>query len=505
MRLGPLPSSQPSDGPPPSAVRTIPVIVAPAPESGSLPDAARTSAVQKKTPVAADDPDSAPTVPASRQAERATPPAAIVQPAPSASISVVPAPAPASSIVVAVSRFLTSLSDALSGNTVPADAALGMMSETVRRGRFAPTALASPSAATTTTSVTTAVEAERMGLSGPGRIVSDRTASSGSALAITGTSTVSATINVPTATTGLVIRAKASTGAPNLTLAIDGVAVTTLMVPNTGWADLTFAGVVPAGSHKISVASTTATSTYTLYLDKISTMKGPIVDEFTGKSGSAPRDALWGVRSGSGFDSGIASYAANNVFLDGQSHLVIQAVRGKNGTYSSGWVWSKNDVSYGYGTITARIKMPKGQGIWPAFWLVGADSDTVGWPACGEIDVVELPSTTTTMYSTVHGPIAGTTSTQQAQIISTLPDLSTDYHNYWVRHLPDEITFGIDNQTLGTMTPASLQPGETWVYNRPTYIMLNVAVGGPWAGSPDNTTIFPAKMLVDSVRWDPPA
>jgi beta-glucanase (GH16 family) len=363
----------------------------------------------------------------------------------------------------------------------------------------------SPSAATTTTSVTTAVEAERMGLSGPGRIVSDRTASSGSALAITGTSTVSATINVPTATTGLVIRAKASTGAPNLTLAIDGVAVTTLMVPNTGWADLTFAGVVPAGSHKISVASTTATSTYTLYLDKISTMKGPIVDEFTGKSGSAPRDALWGVRSGSGFDSGIASYAANNVFLDGQSHLVIQAVRGKNGTYSSGWVWSKNDVSYGYGTITARIKMPKGQGIWPAFWLVGADSDTVGWPACGEIDVVELPSTTTTMYSTVHGPIAGTTSTQQAQIISTLPDLSTDYHNYWVRHLPDEITFGIDNQTLGTMTPASLQPGETWVYNRPTYIMLNVAVGGPWAGSPDNTTIFPAKMLVDSVRWDPPA
>ena len=104
-----------------------------------------------------------------------------------------------------------------------------------------------------------------------------------------------------------------------------------------------------------------------------------------------------------------------------------------------------------------------------------------------------------------HGPIAGTTNTQQAQIISTLPFLSTDYHNYWVRHLPNEITFGIDNQTLGTMTPDSLAPGETWVYNRPMYICLNVAVGGAWAGAPNSTTPFPAKMMVESVRWDPPA
>ena len=184
---------------------------------------------------------------------------------------------------------------------------------------------------------------------------------------------------------------------------------------------------------------------------------------------------------------------------------MIQATRGRNGKYTSGWVWSKNDVSYGYGTITARVKVPKGQGIWPAFFLLGADSDTIGWPASGEIDVFELPSTTTTVYSTLHGPIAGTNATEQVQIVSTLPDLSTDYHNYWVRHLPDEITFGIDGQTLGTLTPASLAPGETWVYNRPMYVNLNVAVGGSWAGAPTKSTPFPAKMLVDSVRWDPPS
>ena len=210
------------------------------------------------------------------------------------------------------------------------------------------------------------------------------------------------------------------------------------------------------------------------------------------------------MRNGSGFDAGIQSYAPSNVFLDGRGNLVIQAVRGKTpGTYSSGWAWSKNDVSYGYGTITARIKMPKGQGLWPAFWLMGADSDTVGWPASGEIDIVELPSTTTKVYSTLHGPIAGTTATQQAQIVTTLPDLSTDYHNYWVRRLPNEITFGIDDRTLGTMTPDSLGPGETWVYNRPMYVNLNVAVGGSWAGLPNSSTVFPAQMLVDWVHIFP--
>lgn len=193
---------------------------------------------------------------------------------------------------------------------------------------------------------------------------------------------------------------------------------------------------------------------------------------------------------------------ASNATLDGQGNLVLQATRNKNGTYNSGWVWSKNNMSFGYGTITARIKMPKGQGLWPAFWLMGADSDTVGWPQSGEIDIVELPSTTTAIYSALHGPITGNNGTQQAQIISQVPDVSTGYHNYWVRHLENEITFGYDDYTLGTLTPESLGPGETWVYNRPMYAILNLGVGGPWAGAPNSSTLFPAKMIVDSVRWD---
>lgn len=238
-----------------------------------------------------------------------------------------------------------------------------------------------------------------------------------------------------------------------------------------------------------------------LYLQLTTT--GPNGDEFHGRNGSAPDSDIWNVRSGTGWDVGIQNYTGNNAYLDGQGHLVILAVKGENGTYTSGRVESLR--SFGYGTITARIKVPKGQGIWPAFWLEGVEGEDIEWPQSGEIDVMELPSTTTTLYSTLHGPIAGSASTEQVQIISNLPDLSTDYHNYWVRHLENEVTFGVDDRTLGTVTPASLSPKETWVYNRPMTVILNVAVGGPWAGAPNGSTHFPATMLVDSVRWDPPA
>lgn len=274
---------------------------------------------------------------------------------------------------------------------------------------------------------------------------------------------------------------------------------------STSWTNYTITGVIPAGSHVLALSSSTATSTGPLFIDKVTTATGSIGDDFIGKSGSAPDKAIWTPKIGSGWDSGVETYSPSNAVLDGQGHLVLQATRSGTGAYTSGWVESKNNMSFGYGTITARMKVPKGQGIWPAFWLKGADEDTTAWPTSGEIDVVELPSTTTTMYSTLHGPITGTTSTQQAQIISNLPDLSTDYHNYWVRHLPNEITFGVDSVTLGTMTPDSLPAGATWVYNRPMQVILNVAVGGSWAGAPDSTTPATSPMLVDYVRWDPPA
>ena len=338
-----------------------------------------------------------------------------------------------------------------------------------------------------------------------GRIVTDSTASGGLALALTSTATASTTVTLPYSTE-LVIRTKATlnNGAPTMKLSIDGVPVTTVVVNSTAWSDYTVTGVIPAGTHVISLGSSNATLRRSLYIDKMTSMSGSLVEEFSGAVGTAPNTSSWTPKTGSGWDSGVEAYTPKNVTLDGQGHLVIQALKTRTG-YTSGWIESKNKVSYGYGTITARIKVPKGQGLWPAFWLKGADEDTVAWPKSGEIDIAEMPSTTTAIYSTLHGPISGTTNTQQVQLVSAVPDLSADYHNYWVRHLENEITFGVDDQILGTLTPQSLPAGATWVYNRPMQAILSLAVGGSWAGAPNSSTPFPSSMAVDWVRWDPPA
>lgn len=440
--------------------------------------------------------------------------AVAVPPVP-APVVVVSPPIATASLVTTFGKVLSSLSDVLSGptRTVPADAVLALILGTpqrqranglqlLRSGSAAPVA-----AATTTGTTTTTVEAERMTVapSTAGSVIYDRSASRGYALKLTANGTASRTVTLP-ASTALTIRAKTNSGAtPNMTLTVDGVPVTTVVVSSASWTNYTITGVIPAGSHVLALSSSTATSTGPLFIDKITTATGSIGDDFIGKSGSAPDKSIWTAKVGSGWDSGIETYSPSNAFLDGYGNFVLQATRSSTGAYTSGWVESKNKMSFGYGTITARMKVPKGKGIWPAFWLKGADEDTTAWPTSGEIDVVELPGTTTTMYSTLHGPITGTTSTQQAQIISNLPDLSTDYHNYWVRHLPDEITFGVDGVALGTLTPDSLPPGATWVYNRPMQVILNVAVGGSWAGAPDSSTPATSKMIVDYVRWDPPA
>jgi len=235
---------------------------------------------------------------------------------------------------------------------------------------------------------------------------------------------------------------------------------------------------------------------------RTSATPGGVFGDFSGPAGSAPNPAYWSYATGTTHDAGVENYVTSGAFLDGQNHLAIQAVDTGNG-YTSGRIQTKNKLNLGYGTITARIKMPSGQGLWPAFWLVGADEDTTPWPQCGEIDIIELVSNATTYYSTIHGPMPNSSNYEQAQFTGPIADLSTDYHNYWVTHLENQITVGIDSQTLGTFTPASLPTGAQWVYNQPMYVLLTLAVGGSWAGPPNSSTPFPATMLVDWLQFSP--
>jgi beta-glucanase (GH16 family) len=238
---------------------------------------------------------------------------------------------------------------------------------------------------------------------------------------------------------------------------------------------------------------------------------GTVYDDFLGPAGSPPDMRIWDYDIGPrGWgDNELQAYtnSSDNIRLDGQGDLVIQALKTSTG-YTSGRLVTRGKLNMLYGRLSARIKFPSGQGIWPAFWLVGSNMDQVGWPQSGEIDMMELVDRATTYYVTLIGPQGDCAPSKPCpnygkQLDGPIADLSTDFHTYWVNRAPDKIGVGVDETTLATFTPSSLPPGAKWVFNEPMYALLNIAVGGDWPGPPDESTTFPATMLVDWFRFDP--
>lgn len=236
-----------------------------------------------------------------------------------------------------------------------------------------------------------------------------------------------------------------------------------------------------------------------------SSASSTVFDDFDGPAGSQPDPNLWGYDVGSGAVKELQTNtnSSNNVYLDGQGHLVIAAL--KSGShYTSGRLVTRGRLAMTYGTASASIKLPAGQGIHPAFWMLGTNIDSVGWPECGEIDVAESFGDPDRYHFTVigpstRGPIA------HVQFDGAIADLSQGFHTYWVTREQGRITAGIDSATLATFTPASMPPGGQWVFdNQPMYAILNVAVGGvDEIGPPNASTPFPAEMLVDWFRYTP--
>lgn len=236
-------------------------------------------------------------------------------------------------------------------------------------------------------------------------------------------------------------------------------------------------------------------------------------DDFNGPAGSSPGPTRWqAVSGGNGWGNDeLESYTprAANVALDGAGHLAITARReaytgpdGVTRNYTSARIQSKGLFQIRYGTIEARIQVPVGQGLWPAFWMLGSNIDAVSWPACGEIDVMEnIGSDPFTAHGTIHGPDTSTGAAYGlGATVRSTTSLAAGFHVYRTTWSPDAISFGLDGVTYETRTPSSLRGGQQWVFDHPFYLLLNLAVGGAWPGSPDSSTQFPATMLVDWVR-----
>lgn len=206
-----------------------------------------------------------------------------------------------------------------------------------------------------------------------------------------------------------------------------------------------------------------------------------------------------------------------NVYLDGAGHLVVQAIRINSNTtaYSNSWtsarLKSQNLASFQYGRIESSMQLPIGAGLWPAFWALGANIGTAGWPKCGEQDYMEnVPASAgqgpTIISSTIHGPTYyGANGLGQRYTFPSGEEVDTAYHTYGAIWSPSMVQFYVDDPTkVFFVKTASDVPGGTsqWVFNQNFFVLLNLAVGGggSWPGPPDGSTPSPATMLVDYVR-----
>ena len=227
-------------------------------------------------------------------------------------------------------------------------------------------------------------------------------------------------------------------------------------------------------------------------------------DEFNGPAGAAPDPAKWSVRTGNQGDClNYYTTQGSNASLDGAGHLAIVALKQSYDgyPYTTARIDTRGLFSMTYGSIQASIKLPAGQGLWPAFWAEGTDVGSgVSWPQCGEMDIMEnIGNDMYTEYVHIHGPSASGSYGPGAAVSSAI-SLATAFHTYGVNWSPNSVQFTFDGVPCGTYTPASLSPGDTWVFNKPFFLILSMCVGGDWPGPPNQYTVFPATMLVDWVR-----
>jgi beta-glucanase (GH16 family) len=236
-------------------------------------------------------------------------------------------------------------------------------------------------------------------------------------------------------------------------------------------------------------------------------------DEFNGRNGSLPDPAKWTYDiGGSGWGNHELEYYTNrreNARIE-DGKLVITAreepYNGPDGAefdYTSARLKTQGLFSQAYGRFEARIKLPAGQGLWPAFWMLGDSFGSAGWPKCGEIDIMEnVGKEPGVNHGSLHAP-SSTATTSDLTATITLPagqKLSDDFHVYAIEWDPEAIRFYLDANLYATFSSAQWPRGGTWVFDHRFFLILNVAVGGDWPGSPDDTTEFPQTMLVDYVR-----
>lgn len=232
-------------------------------------------------------------------------------------------------------------------------------------------------------------------------------------------------------------------------------------------------------------------------------------DEFDGPAGQSPDPGRWRFDVGTGvggWGNAQLEYDTDrpeNASLDGEGHLAITARKEsyEGSAYTSARLLTQGLLAQKYGRFEARIKLPAGQGLWPAFWLLGADIDEVGWPECGEIDVMEYRGQEPfRVTGSLHGPgYSGGDAITSSKDLPGTEGFDAGFHVFAVEWTPDWIAWELDGEVWQVVVPEQLPEGASWVFDHPFFVLLNVAVGGNYVGPPD-PAVFPQTTLVDYVR-----
>ena len=220
----------------------------------------------------------------------------------------------------------------------------------------------------------------------------------------------------------------------------------------------------------------------------------------------------WEYQIGTGASEGLFSWGNNerqyytdreeNIYLeDNKLHIRALDDSFANRSYSSARIRTKDKADFKYGKFEIRAKVPEGQGMWPAIWMMPTDNVYGTWPKSGEIDIMELVGhEPNVVHGTVHyGPDWPNNREHGGSITKSDGNYSDDFHIYSIIWRPDQIDWFVDGQLYARTTPAHLAP-HNWPFDQYFHFILNVAVGGTWPGDPDNTTEFPQEMIVDYVR-----
>jgi len=229
-------------------------------------------------------------------------------------------------------------------------------------------------------------------------------------------------------------------------------------------------------------------------------------DEFNGAANSQPNSAVWGFDLGGGgwgnneLETYVNSVANCHVIADGAATdgkaLQIEMQTDTSGRYYSARINTGGKKTVGYGYIEYRAQMPNaGAGYWPACWMLGNNIGSVGWPACGEIDIMEEVNGQNNNHGSLHGPNYNPTA------IINGSSFTSAYHTYGALWQANSIAFYVDGNVYETQTSAGA-PGGGWVWNNnPNFFLINLAMGGNFPGGPNSSTHIPGDLKVDYLRY----